>query len=271
MQDMIRKDSYWFNTFAGVRVVEIQTKTKVEDWLHVPSGENIADILTRGAPPSELGQDSVWQNGPKWLVQDRSTWPDTDVKFSSSLEPEVEQFKTAEKRLSSSAFHAGVSAVDILEKPHKVWTFSSAAVQGAGKETDVAIRKNNLKRFDLLELFGANDGKFSKLVARFSDLSKLIRVMAYIMRVDLAKRRLGGTSALERSKVDKEITAQEYSDAWIVLIHLEQSQRLQEKQVMKLVPKRIKVKLSMYDWSVEHVVIGGRVSNSPMSFDGEPK
>jgi hypothetical protein len=144
VQDMIRKDSYWFNTFAGVRVVEIQTKTKVEDWLHVPSGENIADILTRGAPPSELGQDSVWQNGPKWLVQDRSTWPDTDVKFSSSLEPEVEQFKTAEKRLSSSAFHAGVSAVDILEKPHKVWTFSSAAVQGAGKETDVAIRKNNL-------------------------------------------------------------------------------------------------------------------------------
>ena len=73
VQDMIRKDSYWYNTFAGVRVAEIQTKTNVEDWLHVPSNENIADILTKGAPPSELGQDSVWQNGPKWLVQERST------------------------------------------------------------------------------------------------------------------------------------------------------------------------------------------------------
>ena len=69
--------------------------------------------------------------------------------------------------------------------------------------------------------------------------------------------------------MDMEITGQEYNDAWIVLIHLEQSVRLQEKQVMKLVPKKIKVKLSMYDWSVEHVVIGGRVSNLPVSYDGK--
>ena len=64
VQDMMKKDSYWYNTFAGVRVAEIQTKTNVDDWLHVPSNENIADILTKGAPPSEIGQDSVWQNGP---------------------------------------------------------------------------------------------------------------------------------------------------------------------------------------------------------------
>ena len=108
-------------------------------------------------------------------------------------------------------------------------------------------------------------------MARFSDLSKLIRVMAYIMRVALAKRRLGGTSAEGRTKVAKEITAQEYNDAWIVLVHLEQSLRLKEKQVMKLVPKRINVKLSAYDWSVEHLVIGGRVTNFPISYEGKYK
>ena len=128
--------------------------------------------------------------------------------------------------------------------------------------------KCKLKRFDLLELFGANDGRFSKLVARFSDLSKLIRVMAYIMRVALAKRRFGGTSAEGRTKVAQEITAQEYNDAWIVLIHLEQSVRLQEKQVMKLVPKRVKVKLSAYNWYVDHIVVGGRVSNFPAGYAG---
>ena len=133
---------------------------------------------------------------------------------------------------------------------------------------DEASLKKTLKRFDLLELFGANDGRFSKLVARFSDLSKLIRVMAYIMRVALAKRRMGETSAEGRTKVAQEINAKEYNDAWIVLIHLEQSLRLKEKQVMGLVPKRIKVKLSMYDWSVEHLVIGGRVSNFPIGYDG---
>ena len=37
---------------------------------------------------------------------------------------------------------------------------------------------------------------------------------------------------------------------------------------MKLVPKRINVKLSAYDWSVEHLVIGGRVTNFPISYEG---
>ena len=43
-----------------------------------------------------------------------------------------------------------------------------------------------------------------------------------------AKRCLRGISAEGRTKVAKEITAQEYNDAWIVLIHLEQSVMLQE-------------------------------------------
>ena len=36
---MILKDSYGFNTFAGLRVGEIQQKTVVEDWIHIPSKE----------------------------------------------------------------------------------------------------------------------------------------------------------------------------------------------------------------------------------------
>ena len=92
----------------------------------------------------------MWQNGPKWLVQDRSTWPVTDVRSSGLVDPEIEQFKTAEKRLSSSTFLAGLTAVDILEKPEKVWTFSSAVVDKTGKDDDCAIRKDRLKRFDLI-------------------------------------------------------------------------------------------------------------------------
>ena len=99
VQDMIRKDSYWYNTIARVRVAEIQSKTTVDDWLHVPSSENIADILTKGAPPSELGQDSVWQNGPKWLVQERSTWPVTDVRSSGLIDPEVGSSRRLREKL----------------------------------------------------------------------------------------------------------------------------------------------------------------------------
>ena len=264
VQPMIRKDSNWYNTFARVRVAEIQTKTNVDDWLHDPRNKKIADILTRGELHSELGHDSVWQNGRKWLVHDRSTWPVTKVRYSGSDDQEIEQFKTAERKRSYSTFNVNVRAVDILERPDKMRTFSSTVDNISGGINEGETIKRKLKRFDLLELFGANDGRFSKLVERFSDLSRLIRVMAYIMRVALAKICLGGSSAVERTKVDMEITAQEYNDAWIVLIHLAQSMRL---QVMKLVPKKINVKLSMNDWSVEHLIIGGRVSSFPISYE----
>ena len=64
VQDMIKKESYWYNRFAGVRVSEIQSTSDVDNWLHVPSAQNRADILTKGAPPSALVEGSCWQLGP---------------------------------------------------------------------------------------------------------------------------------------------------------------------------------------------------------------
>ena len=74
---MVRKSSYGFNTFAGLRIGEIQTKTNVEDWLHIPSGENIADCLTKGLSPNKLVSGSAWQCGPSWLSKSETEWPVT--------------------------------------------------------------------------------------------------------------------------------------------------------------------------------------------------
>jgi len=92
--DMIHKQSYGFNTFAGLRVGEIQQKTSLDDWLHVPSKENIADILTKGETPEKLGMDSCWQKGPSWLVKPRSDWPVTvhPANCSDDIETEVSKF-----------------------------------------------------------------------------------------------------------------------------------------------------------------------------------
>ena len=260
VQDMIKKDSYMYNTFAGVRVAEIQSKTNVDDWLHVPSAENISDILTRGAPPSELVEGSKWQNGPAWLSQDISTWPVTDISKAESVETEIAKFSTADKRLKAKAMVSSTGTeIDILKH------VEDATAQSLFVNRSLSCPS---KQLDLLELLGANDGRFSKLVARFSDLSKLIRVIAYVMRLALFSKRVGGPSAAGKGKVVTEITAQEYYDAWLVLIHLEQKVRLNEKHIVKLVPKKVTMKLSTYDWSVEHIVLGGRVSNFPVGFDG---
>ena len=61
VQDMILKESYGYNIFAGLHVAEIQKKTDVSSWLHVPSKENIADVLTKGVSPASLGKGSIWQ------------------------------------------------------------------------------------------------------------------------------------------------------------------------------------------------------------------
>ena len=79
VKEMLKKSSYGFNTFVGLRVGEIQQKCDYEDWLHIPSQENIADILTKGAPPNMLGPNSIWQKGPYWMVLPSSDWPVTPV------------------------------------------------------------------------------------------------------------------------------------------------------------------------------------------------
>ena len=43
VQDMVLKESYGFNTFAGLRVGEIQRKTDVTLWRHIPSQENVSE------------------------------------------------------------------------------------------------------------------------------------------------------------------------------------------------------------------------------------
>ena len=102
VQDMIKKDSYGYNTFAGLRVAEIQQKTDVDNWRHIPSGENIADILTKGAKPDKIGPISVWQCGPEWLTKDENEWPVTNIiKLTEDEKNDVQKFVKSTKKVST--------------------------------------------------------------------------------------------------------------------------------------------------------------------------
>ena len=96
---MIKKDSYGFNTYAGLRVAEIQKKTDVDSWKHIPSAENIADILTRGAKPDKLGPGSIWHSGPEWLVKSEEVWPVTDMKLTCEENEDVQKYQKAAKKV----------------------------------------------------------------------------------------------------------------------------------------------------------------------------
>ncbi|XP_058503794.1 uncharacterized protein LOC131471311 [Solea solea] len=76
----IQRESYGYQTFFANRVGEIQSSTDVRDWWWIPGSVNIADIITRGASPDDLTEESEWQSGPKFLQLPESEWPKKSAK-----------------------------------------------------------------------------------------------------------------------------------------------------------------------------------------------
>ena len=90
---MIKKESYGFNTFTGVRLGEIQ-QTENSKRFHWCAGEgNIADLISRGSSPIVLGRNSTWQCGPVFLKQDKKEWLLEQKTYKLSDLPEVASSK----------------------------------------------------------------------------------------------------------------------------------------------------------------------------------
>jgi len=53
--------------FVAHRVGEIQESTMMEEWNHVKTKENPADLVSRGVTPKELRGSRLWWSGPEWL------------------------------------------------------------------------------------------------------------------------------------------------------------------------------------------------------------
>lgn len=76
------------NTFVRNRVAEIQEKTQSCSWRHIPTHENPADLITRGAEPTAIQSLDLWWFGPSFLKQHITTWPST-VSDSVIALPEI--------------------------------------------------------------------------------------------------------------------------------------------------------------------------------------
>ena len=84
---MLDKESYLFSTFFGLREAEVQQKTIVNNWHHIPSASNVAELLTKGCSPAEIGSGSVWQQGPAFLTEHSADqWPVTPRPIIESKE-----------------------------------------------------------------------------------------------------------------------------------------------------------------------------------------
>ena len=74
---------YWIQSskklpqFVAHRVTEINCLTPSASWKYCPSGDNPADLLTRGVNFQQLQSSSLWLHGPTWLLN-KQQWPKWD-------------------------------------------------------------------------------------------------------------------------------------------------------------------------------------------------
>ena len=83
----IRGCSRKFKPFVANRVGEIQSLTDPEQWRHVPTKQNPADLLTRGLSVSIRIDEESWWKGPVFLMQEETEWPE---KIGTKKEADIE-------------------------------------------------------------------------------------------------------------------------------------------------------------------------------------
>lgn len=78
----IKSTTRQWKTFVANRVNQILELTTIDQWSHVRSEENPADIISRGTPCPELINSNLWWHGPDWLSDTRSQKIPTNTEFS---------------------------------------------------------------------------------------------------------------------------------------------------------------------------------------------
>ncbi|GFW76933.1 uncharacterized protein TNCV_2030381 [Trichonephila clavipes] len=69
----IHRESRELKTFVDNRVSKIHQLCSRDQWHHIASEQNPADVLSRGLLPEELRDDSLWWHGPDLLQRTYST------------------------------------------------------------------------------------------------------------------------------------------------------------------------------------------------------
>lgn len=67
-------------TFVSNRVKKINEMSPIENWNHVRSNDNPADLISRGTSTLKLSDSSIWWNGPGFLRDRDSPWSNVSIK-----------------------------------------------------------------------------------------------------------------------------------------------------------------------------------------------
>lgn len=103
----IRRPANHWKTFVANRVATIQNITKnVNDWRHIRTYDNPADLISRGVTPNQLLKSKLWWQGPAWLIKDIADWPPVEEYAEGNDElSELRNTATATLLVTSTNFN----------------------------------------------------------------------------------------------------------------------------------------------------------------------
>jgi hypothetical protein len=83
-------------------------------WRHISSTNNPADVASRGTTAKDLIQNTLWWNGPQFLHEDETHWPVSSIDKSDVTENEFKK-KSQLNESSETSFISNVTTEDRLD------------------------------------------------------------------------------------------------------------------------------------------------------------
>ncbi|MCI4375255.1 hypothetical protein PGIGA_G00107360 [Pangasianodon gigas] len=203
MLGAIQRDSYGYHTFFANRVGKIQKAGSVEDWWWIPGGLNVADLITRGATPEDLQEDSVWQNGPEFLRQPVEEWPKKSAKEVAAYT------KEGIDKLQRKSFSAALTRAQTIRNQNSAKAVLKAPIRSEEKKDQSFSLQNNPdgKEPDTGIRRAPASSAVMKLIdtRKFSSLMKLVRVIAWVWRAAMKWKMV-----LEKSLISNKSKCEEF-------------------------------------------------------------
>lgn len=109
----IRNRSRQLKTFVANRVAQVQKSTSPQQWRYIPSGDNPADLVSRGLTANGLIDSELWWQGPEFLKKSSSEWPENKVEVQEASKRELKKLKSE----NFSIIHVAQSKEDWRLRP----------------------------------------------------------------------------------------------------------------------------------------------------------
>ncbi|GBM79999.1 hypothetical protein AVEN_203766-1, partial [Araneus ventricosus] len=265
----LEKECKELKTFVANRISIIRTLTVAEQWNHVPSKQNPADLISRGMDPVKLQLCELWWS-PSFLLQPEMTkCRDSSIETNDLYIRELKSNPSdllsrghkAESLLHHEGWWNGPSVLQSDELPETVCECSDP------DEDYLPELKSKNSKADIVLTLNSNKTFFDYIVNRSNRILTVVRILSFLFRFISNCRN-------PESKRKGPLTSEELSEAEHYLIKQCQFEVFSAEVAAMMSGDNISNKskilnLSPFLDNKGVMRVGGRLENSQLPYSGK--